>query len=140
MLLLMCFYFLLAIGGFAVVENDRLVQMAAEIEAISGRERSAYYLIRNATLLQHNLILPRQSVVKQRDTTEERAATAKGGARTKSSKRKPFLIPPVVGGKKLKKSDGPSPSTCPDVPEEENVEEERGEEESEGDGEGDGGE
>ena len=30
MLLLMCFYFLLATGGFAVVENDHLVQMAAE--------------------------------------------------------------------------------------------------------------
>ena len=58
MLLLICFSFLLAIGGFAVVENDHLVQMAAEIEAISGRDRSASYLIRNATLLGHNLILP----------------------------------------------------------------------------------
>ena len=46
MLLLICFYFLLATGGFAVVENDHLVQMAAEIEAISGRDMSASYLIR----------------------------------------------------------------------------------------------
>src|SRR5574338_1635040 len=90
MLLLMCFYFLLATGGFAVVENDRMVQMAVEIEAISGRYRSASYLIRNATLLGHNLILPHQSVVKQRDTAEERAAKAKGGAMAKSSKRTPF--------------------------------------------------
>ena len=79
-------------------------------------------------------------MVKQRDTAEEIAAKAKERATTKSSKRKPFSIPPVVGGKKLKKSDGPSPSTCPDVPEEENVEEERDEEESGGDGEDDGGE
>ena len=74
MLLLMCFYFLLATGGFAVVENDRLVQTASEIEAITGRDRSAAYLIRNATLLEYNLILPQQSVVKQRDTAEEKAA------------------------------------------------------------------
>ena len=98
---------MLATGGFAVVENDRLVQMAAEIEAISGRERSASYPIRNATLLQHNLILPRQSMVKQRDTAEERAVKAKGGATTKSSKRKRFSIPPVAKGKKLKKSMDP---------------------------------
>ena len=78
-------------------------------------------------------------MVKQRDTAEERAAKAKGGAMTKSSKRRPFSVPLVVGGKKLKKSDGPSPSTCPDAPEEESGEEERGEEESGGDGEGDGG-
>ena len=141
----MCFYFLLATGGFAVVENDRLVQMAVEIEAITGRDRSASYLIRNATLLGHNLILPHQSVVKQRDTAEERAAKAKGGATAKSSKRKPFSKHPIAGGKKLKKSDGPSPSTCPDVPEEEDVEEERGEDEggeaesgSGGEGDGDG--
>ena len=126
MLLLICFYFLLATGGFAVVENDRLVQMAAEIEAISGRDRSASYLIRNVTLLEHNLILPCQSVVKQRDTAEERAAKAKDGATAKSSKRRPFSVPPVVEGKKLKRSDGPSPSTCPDIPEEEGGKEERG--------------
>ena len=58
MLLLIRFHFLLATGGFAVVETDRLVQMAAEIEAIPGRDRSAAYLIRNATLLEYNLILP----------------------------------------------------------------------------------
>ena len=115
--------------------------MAAKIEAISGRDRSTSYLIRNATLLEHNLILPRQSVVKQRDTAEERAAKAKDGAIAKSRKRRPFTKPPVVRGKKLKKSDGPSPSTCPIIPEEEGVEEGEGgdmEGESEGGGDGDG--
>ena len=137
----MRFYFLLATGGFAVVEDDRLVQMAAEIEAISGRDRSAAYLIRNARLLMYNLILPHQSVVKQRDTAEEKAAQPKGGVTAKGGKRKPFAQRPVVGGKKLKESDGPSPSTCPDVPEEEGVEEEEGGEVgegSEGGGDGDG--
>ena len=137
----MRFYFLLATGGFAVVEDDRLVRMAAEIEAISGRDRSAAYLIRNARLLSYNLILPHQSVVKQRDTAEEKAAQPKGGVTAKGGKRKPFAQRPVVGGKKLKESDGPSPSTCPDVPEEEGVEEEEGGEVgegSEGGGDGDG--
>ena len=77
-------------------------------------------------------------MVKQRDTAEERASKAKDGATAKSSKRRPFSVPPVVGGKKLKKSDGPSPSTCLDIPKEEGGEEERGEEESGGDGEGEG--
>ena len=136
-------YFLLATGGFAVVENDRLVWMAEEIEAIPGRERSASYLIRNSTLLGHNLILPHQAVVKQRDTAEERAAKVKGEATVKSSKRTPFPKHPIAGGKKLKKSDGPSPSTCPDIPEEGDMEEKKGEDEggegeSGSDGEGDG--
>ena len=134
----MCFCFLLATGGFAIVESDRLVQMAAEIEAITGRDRSASYLIRNATLLGHNLILPHQSVVKQRDTAEERAAKATGGAMAKSGKRRPFSVHPVAGGKKLRKFDGPSPSTHPDVREEEKDEDEGGEAESGSGREGDG--
>ena len=72
-------------------------------------------------------------MVKQRDTAEEKAAKAKKGATVKSGKREPFTKPPVVGGKKLKKSDGPSPSTCPIAPGEEDVEEDRGESEG-GDG------
>ena len=123
------------------MEDDSLVRMAAELKAIPARDRSASFLIRNATLLEYNLILPRQSVVKQRDTAEERAAKAKEGATVKSGKREPFAERPVVGGKKLKKSDGPSPSTCPTVPEEEGVEEEEGGEVgegSEGGGDGDG--
>ena len=123
------------------MEDDSLVRMAAELKAIPARDRSASFLIRNATLLEYNLILPHQSVVKQRDTAEEKAAKAKEGATVKSGKREPFAARPAVGGKKLKKSDGPSPSTCPTVPEEEGVEEEEGGEVgegSEGGGDGDG--
>ena len=58
----------------------------------------------------HNLILPRQSVVKKRDTAEGRAAKAKGGDAAKSSKRKPFSKPPIALGKKLKKSEDPPPT------------------------------
>ena len=110
------------------METDRLVQTAAEIEAILGKYRSSAFLIRNAILLEYNLILPQQSVVKLRETAEERAAAqAKGGVAVESDKRKPFTKPPAVGGKKLKKSDGPSPSNCPLTQGEEDVEEERGE-------------
>ena len=42
MLLLICFYLLLATGGFVVVENDRLVQMAVEINAILGRDKVGF--------------------------------------------------------------------------------------------------
>ena len=110
------------------METDRLVQTAAQIEAILGKYRSSAFLIRNAILLEYNLILPQQSVVKLRETAEERAAAqAKGGVAVESDKRKPFTKPPAVGGKKLKKSDGPSPSNCPLTQGEEDVEEERGE-------------
>ena len=96
------------------METDRLVQTAAEIEAILGKYRSSAFLIRNAILLEYNLILPQQSVVKLRETAEERAAAqTKEGVTAESSKRKPFTKPPAVGGKKLKKSDGPSLSNCP---------------------------
>ena len=141
MLLLTRFYFLLATGGIAVVEDDSLTRMAAEIKAIPARDRSASFLIRNATLLEYNLIQPHQSVVKQRDTAEEKAAKAKEGATVESGKRKPFAQHPTAGGKKLKESEGPSPSTCLIIPEEEGVEEGEGgdmEGESEGGGDGDG--
>ena len=110
------------------METDRLVQTAAEIEAILGKYRSSAFLIRNAILLEHNLILPQQSVVKLRETAEERAAAqAKGGVAAEGGKRKPFTKPPAVGGKKLKRSDSPSPSNCPLTQGEIDVEEERGE-------------
>jgi len=96
-------------GVVVTPADDRLKRMAAELDAIPGAEREASWLVRDATLKEFRLLLPRQSIGKARDATLDMSGqTDTSTIAVVETKSKQAKSPrPTTAGKTLKPSDSP---------------------------------